>query len=130
MKALRKVMALAFALSLAAPAVSGQDRAQGQNDDPRQIEVTILGMSCPFCAYGVEQKLKKLEGVTELEVVLETGLATLRLVEDADVSNELLQKTVKEAGFEVAKIVRNFESEFPEFEKTKSCCRGSSCSAC
>ncbi len=120
MKAFRKVMALAFALSLAGPAVSGQDRAATQNDDPRQIEVTILGMSCPFCAYGVEQKLKKLEGVTELEVVLATGLATLRLEDAADISNELLQKTVKEAGFEVAKIVRNFESEFSDFEKTKS----------
>ncbi len=119
MKAFGKVIALAFALSLAAPAVSGQERAQGQNDDPRQIEVTIHGMSCPFCVYGVQQKLKKLDGVTELEVALETGLATLRLGEDADISNELLQKTVKEAGFEVAKIVRNFESAFPDFEKPK-----------
>ena len=117
MKALRKVVALAFAFSLAVPAVSGQDRAQGQNDDPRQIEVTIFGMACPFCAYGVEQKLKKLDGVVDLEVVLETGIATLALEEHADVSNELLQKTVKDAGFEVAKIVRNFESEFPDFER-------------
>ncbi len=117
MKAFRKVVALAFALSLAAPAVSGQDREATQNDDPRQIEVTILGMACPFCAYGVEQKLKKLDGVVDLEVVLETGIATLALEEHADVSNELLQKTVKDAGFEVAKIVRNFESEFPDFER-------------
>ena len=119
MKVLRTAVALAFAVSLAAPAVSGQEAASDQNDDPRQIEVTILGMSCPFCAYGVEQKVKRLDGVTELEVVLETGLATLTLEEDADVSNELLHKTVKEAGFEVAKITRNFESEFPDFEKPK-----------
>ncbi len=117
MRALRKVVALAFAFSLAAPAVSGQDWEATQNDDPRQIEVTILGMACPFCAYGVEQKLKKLEGVVDLEVVLETGIATLALEEHADVSNELLQKTVKDAGFEVAKIVRNFESEFADFER-------------
>ena len=119
MKAFRKVIALAFAFSLAAPAVYGQERAQGPADEPRQIEVTILGMACPFCAYGVQQKLKKLDGVTELEVVLETGVATLRLEEDADIPTELLQKAVKDAGFEVAKITRNFESEFPEFEKTK-----------
>ncbi len=119
MKAFRKVIALAFAFSLAAPAAYGQERAQGQNDDPRQIEVTILGMSCPFCAYGVQQKLKKLEGVTELVVVLETGVATLQLGEDADISNELLQKTVKDAGFEVAKISRNFESDFPDYEQEK-----------
>ncbi len=117
MKALRKVVALAFAFSLAAPAISGQDREATHDDDPRQIEVTILGMACPFCAYGVEQKLKRLDGVEELEVVLETGLATLRLDEDADISNELLQKTVKEAGFEVAKITRNFVSGFPDFER-------------
>ncbi len=117
MKVLRTAVALAFAVSLAAPAVSGQVAASDQNDDPRQIEVTILGMSCPFCAYGVEQKVKRLDGVTELEVVLETGLATLTLEEDADVSNELLHKTVKEAGFEVAKITRNFESEFPDFDR-------------
>lgn len=119
MKAFRKVITLVFALSLAAPAVYGQERAQGQNDDPRQIEVTILGMSCPFCAYGVQQKLKKLDGVTDLEVVLETGIATLRLGEDADISNELLQETVKNAGFEVAKISRSFESDFPDFEQEK-----------
>ena len=119
MKAFRKVIALAFAFSLAAPAVYGQERAQGQNDEPRQIEVTILGMACPFCAYGVQQKLKRLDGVTELEVVLETGVATLRLREDADVSNELLQETVKDSGFELAKISRNFESDFPDYEKEK-----------
>jgi len=120
MKTLGKVMTLAVALSLAAPGVSGQSQATTQDDDPRQIEVTILGMSCPFCAYGVEKKLKKLEGVTELEIVLETGLATLQLEEDVDISNELLREAVKEAGFEVAKIVRSFESEYSDFEKTKS----------
>ncbi len=117
MKTFPKVMALALSLSLAAPAAFGQESAQNQNGDPRQIEVTILGMSCPFCVYGVEQKLKRLEGVVKLEVVLETGLATLQLEEDADVSNELLVDTVEKAGFEVAKITRAFESEFPDFDR-------------
>lgn len=98
-------------------AVLAQEEAATQEQAPRQIQVTILGMSCPFCAYGVEQKLKRLEGVKDLEVVLETGLATLRMEEGADISNELVQQTVKEAGFEVAKIVRNFESEFPDFDR-------------
>lgn len=81
---------------------------------PRQIKVTILGMSCPFCAYGVEQKLKKLDGVEDLDVQLGTGIATLTLEEGADVSNETLKKTVEVAGFEVAGITRNFDSEYTE----------------
>ena len=72
-------------------------------------------MSCPFCAYGAEKKLKKLDGVTELEIVLETGLATLTMEEGADVSNDTLLEAVEDAGFEVSKIRRTFESEYPDY---------------
>ena len=116
MKALRTAVALTFALGVAAPTVLAQHDAAAQEQEPRQIQVTILGMSCPFCAYGVEQKLKRLDGVEDLEVVLSTGLATLTLEEEADLSNELLLETVKVAGFEAAKIVRNFESEFADYD--------------
>ncbi len=116
MKALRITPALILAFGFWAPTLAAQQEPAAQEAEPRLIQVTILGMSCPFCAYGVQQKLQKLEGVTDLEVVLETGLATLTLEEDADISNEQLQETVKKAGFEVAKIVRNFDSEFPDFK--------------
>lgn len=95
---------------------SAQEPVAANVEQPRQIDITILGMSCPFCAYGVQQKLRRLDGVAELEVVLETGVATLRFEGDADISNELLDETVEDAGFEVAKIVRNFEPEFPDLE--------------
>ena len=116
MKPILTAVGLAFALSVAAPTVLVQEAA-AQGQELRQIQVTILGMSCPFCAYGVEQKLKRLDGVEDLEVVLSTGLATLTLEEEADLSNELLLETVKVAGFEAAKIVRNFESEFADYDR-------------
>ena len=120
MKALRTAVAVAFALGLTAPTVLAQQEAAAPEQEPRQIEVTILGMSCPFCAYGVQQKLQRLEGVEDLKVELSTGLATLTLEDDADISNEVLVQTVEDAGFEVAKIERNFESEFPDFDPNAS----------
>ena len=114
-KTLGAVLPLFLAVALTPVGTSAQEQAAPPEDEARQIEVTILGMSCPFCAYGAEQKLKRLEGVEELTVELEAGLATLTMVEGADVSNEVLQKTVEKAGFEVAKITRNFESEYPEY---------------
>ena len=118
MNALRTTIGVAAALVIAAPATRAQEEAAAAPENKsRQIEVTVLGMSCPFCAYGLEQKLKKLEGVEGLEVVLQTGLATVTLKDDADISNDLLQKTVKDAGFEAAKITRNFESEFADFDR-------------
>ena len=117
MKAFGTTFLLAFALGAAAPALSAQEESTVPEDSTRQIEVTILGMSCPFCAYGVEQKLKRLDGVEELDVVLETGIATLTLRDGADASNEAIIDAVEDAGFEVAKIERNFESEYAAFER-------------
>jgi len=100
--------------------VTAEQKGNAPAAEPRRITVKILGMSCPFCAYGVQQKLKKLEGVEKLDVVLDTGLATLDLKDGADISNEILEKTVKDAGFEAVRIVRNFESEFSDFDKKTS----------
>lgn len=114
-------IALVAALTIAPATLAAQEQAEpARQEEPRQIRVTVLGMSCPFCAYGVEQKLKKLEGVKDLKVELESGITTITLAEDADLSNETLMKTVDDAGFEVAKIVRNFESEHPDYEPEPS----------
>ncbi len=114
-------LAAGFALTPAVAYAQEQEAASQQEEavpeeQPRQIQITVLGMSCPFCAYGVEQKLKKLDGVVELTVELASGLATLVMEEGADVSNDVLRKTVEDAGFEAAKITRNFESEYPEYD--------------
>ena len=115
-KTLGTLLALIVGLTVMPAALSAQEPEAAAQDQPRQIQVTILGMSCPFCAYGAEQKLKRLEGVSELEIVLATGVATLTMEEGADVSNEVLQQSVKEAGFEAAKITRSFESEYPDYD--------------
>ncbi|MFB6368104.1 MAG: heavy-metal-associated domain-containing protein [Gemmatimonadota bacterium] len=83
------------------------------------IQVKILGMSCPFCAYGAEQKLKKLDGVKNLEVELKSGVATLTMKEGADAPNEKLKQLVEDAGFEADAIVRNFESEYEDWRPKK-----------
>ena len=112
-------LAAGFALTPAVSYAQEQEAASQEEatpqEQPRQIQITVLGMSCPFCAYGVEQKLKKLDGVVELTVELASGLATLVMEDGADVSNDVLRKTVEDAGFDVAKITRNFESEYPEY---------------
>lgn len=114
-------LALAVAPALAEgagaqdPAGSGVPDLTPEQEQPRQIQVKILGMSCPFCVYGAEQKLKRLDGVKELDVELETGIATLTMEDEADVSNEKLKTTVDDAGFEAAAIVRSFPSEFEDW---------------
>lgn len=89
MSTIKAALVMTALLGLGAP-LAAQDSAAAGTEQPRQIQVTILGMSCPFCVYEVQRKLKKLKGVSDLEVDLESGLATLTLRDGADLSNERL----------------------------------------
>lgn len=115
MRTLTIALALTGALTLTPTGATAQEPATA-DDGPRIIEVTILGMVCPFCSYGVQQKMKRLEGIVDLDIDLDKGLATITMADAKDLSNERLIQTVKDAGFEVARISRSFESEFPDYE--------------
>lgn len=64
-----------------------------------KITIRVDGLSCPFCAYGLEKKLKSIEGVDKLEIKVNDGLAILYLKEGAEIPESVLRKKVKEAGF-------------------------------
>ena len=87
-------------------ALAPQARAQDDKliEDPDVI-IEVDGLSCPFCAYGIEKRLKKIDSVDELSVLLEEGKVQLKLKEGATVSEERLQQAVADAGFEARSIV-------------------------
>lgn len=78
------------------------------------IEVTLVadivlrvdGLACPFCAYGLEKKLKELDATDRVEVKLNEGEVVLFLKADQDVADEALTKAVIDAGFVVRSIQR------------------------
>ena len=43
----------------------------------QSMTVTVDGLACPFCAFGLEKKLKKVEGVEQLEIDVDAGEAIL-----------------------------------------------------
>ena len=64
--------------------------------------IKINGMMCPHCSGRVKKCLEVLEGVSEAIVSHESGTAIVTVVES--VSNDLLKKTVEEAGYEVVGV--------------------------
>lgn len=70
----------------------------------RQAIVTVRGMQCPFCAYGIKRHLAKLTGVTKVEVELARNQAILTLAPDANVTDAQIQQAVRKAGFTPDKI--------------------------
>ena len=63
------------------------------------MTVSVDGLSCPFCAYGVEKKLKAVKGVRDVEVNLKAGLATLVLADGLAPDLEQVRTAVKKSGF-------------------------------
>lgn len=83
------------------------DGAASEKEKMREdcIELKIKGMTCGHCQSRVQQALLALPETERAEVSFRTGTARLKL--KGAVSDEMLRKTVKDAGYRVAKIKRN-----------------------
>jgi len=66
--------------------------------------VRVDGLSCPFCAYGLEKKLKRLPGVTSFDMDMEKGLVILRVKPGTELNETQIRKEVSAAGFTARKI--------------------------
>ena len=61
-------------------------------------DVQVDGLACPFCAYGLEKKLKKLPGAANVRIELNTGWASFD-VSSGVLLPEPVQAAVRDAGF-------------------------------
>ncbi|HEC26429.1 MAG TPA: copper chaperone [Gammaproteobacteria bacterium] len=62
-------------------------------------EMRVDGLACPFCAYGIEKKLKAVDGVSDIKVDLNKGLVSVNMAEGKELSEEQMKKLFKDAGF-------------------------------
>ena len=72
------------------------DSSQAQVEN---IEIGVDGLACPFCAFGLEKKLKKIKGVGEVKIYVDKGLAVLGHKKEQSIIIDELAAAVKDAGF-------------------------------
>jgi len=65
-------------------------------------QINIEGMSCGHCVKHVEEALKEINGVVNVEVSLEGKYAIVEL--NADVEDSKLKEAVEDAGYDVTDI--------------------------
>lgn len=66
-------------------------------------ELQVAGMSCQHCVRSVKKALSQLEGVTEVEVTLETGLVVV-VGSDKMPDNAAFKAAIEDEGFELKAI--------------------------
>lgn len=64
--------------------------------------LTIEGMMCSHCVAHVEKALKKINGVMEVAVNLETK--TAKVISDIEISDNIFKEVISEEGYEVTNI--------------------------
>ena len=68
------------------------------------VRLRVDGMTCPFCAYGLEKKLGELESVDELIIRVSDGVVLIRLKEGTALSDDDLSRAVERAGFSLREV--------------------------
>ena len=68
-------------------------------DSSTQISIRVDGLSCPFCAYGLEKKLKRLDGTEKVRIDIDRGVAEITVAEGKTIEESLLRQAVLDAGF-------------------------------
>jgi len=97
--------------------VSGTEKTNLKTDIT-YVRIVVDGMACPFCAYGLEKSIKKLDGVDNLYIDINEAFITFAVLTDKIPSEEKLKKLVKEAGFKIRKI--EYSSTPFEIKKDKN----------
>ncbi len=73
-----------------------------------RVTVRVDGMACPFCAYNIEKRIKKLEGVApkaDFTVSVEKGLAELAWRQHVEFDPDAVRDQIRRAGFTPAAIL-------------------------
>ena len=59
----------------------------------------VDGLACPFCAYGIEKKFKKMEGISNIKIDLDKGLVSVDAKEGVELTEEAMKKLFHDSGF-------------------------------
>lgn len=68
------------------------------------VKIQVDGLSCPFCAYGLDKNLKKIDGASEVFISVVKGYTTFQVPVEKLPAKKELTKIVEDAGFTAREI--------------------------
>ena len=90
---------------------------QSANGPGERVTLRVDGLSCMFCAYGLEKNLKSLKGISNLTINVDSGTAIFDVDPPAALTDQELQKTVEDSGFTLRDIKRETVSTSSDIER-------------
>ena len=66
----------------------------------------VDGLACPFCAFGIEKQLSKIDGVEHLDTDVKAGVVLLTMKDGALLDKAKAKQAVEKAGFTLRGLER------------------------
>lgn len=86
---MKKLLFILLLFTAATPALAGD----------KEHLMKVHGAVCPACAYGLEKKFMKIEGVKAFDVDFKSGIVSVCAEETITFSEEQLATMFKESGY-------------------------------
>lgn len=87
--------------------------------ESNELILRVDGLACPFCAYGLEKKVMKLEATQSYDVDMKKGEVYIGFKDNADIDIKALKKAVKEAGFTLRSISHKSNGNIEQLDISK-----------
>lgn len=71
-----------------------------------EVNVKVNGMVCSMCAQGIQKKFSGEPAVKKLNVDLDSKVVKIETFEGKEISDDVIERLIKEAGYNVAEITR------------------------
>lgn len=71
-----------------------------------EYKVHVDGLACPFCAYGIEKHLGRIDGVHHVETHINEGVVLVTVEDDVTLDETAVAGAVKKAGFTLNRLER------------------------
>lgn len=95
MKYLKLILIIFSVMGLASMSeISAQEKG-----DKDKFTVNVDGLGCPFCAYGLEKKIKKLKGIKKVKIDMEEAKLTFDYPAEKLLTIAAVEAQVDEAGY-------------------------------
>ncbi len=71
------------------------------NENEQTVLIKVEGLYCPFCAYGIEKHIKKLNGFKKVQVNIKEGTTEITFLPGTKISRSAIGEAVEDAGFDM-----------------------------
>ncbi|VAV99263.1 hypothetical protein MNBD_ALPHA02-1478 [hydrothermal vent metagenome] len=67
--------------------------------EPLTYALKVDGLACPFCTFGIEKQLGKIDGVSKLTTDLDSGVVLMTMKDGILLDKTKAEQAVEQAGF-------------------------------